>query len=120
MPWATRAHKKLYAAGRSRIENTNSIAKHDGGISSKSCRAPGPLARNMAALALAVVSNVSFAGGDPSATLPPTMCPKPSCHCSACYPPSATPPATAPTSTLASRHEHLPDACALPLKLTVR
>ncbi len=65
VPWATRAHKKLYTAGRGRIENTNNIAKQDGGISKKSCRAPGAIARNMAALALAVVSNVSFANGDP-------------------------------------------------------
>ena len=71
VPWATRAHKELYAAGRNRIENTNNIAKHDGGISRKSCRAPGPIARNMAALALAVVNNVSFADEDALAD-PPT------------------------------------------------
>ncbi len=71
VPWATRAHQALYAAGRGRIENTNNIAKQDVGISRKSCRAPGPLARNMAVLALAVASNVSFADEDPLAD-PPT------------------------------------------------
>ena len=46
--------------------------------------APGPLARNMAVLALAVVNNVKFADEDPLAD-PPTdpPCPKPTCRCSA-------------------------------------
>ena len=70
VPWATRAHKKLYAEGRCRIENTNNIARDRGGVSKKSCRAPGPVAHNMALLALAVVSNVKFADEDPLADPP--------------------------------------------------
>ncbi len=70
MPWGTRAHKKLYAAGRNRIEHTNGIIKDSGGVSKKSCRAPGVPAHNMAVLALAVVSNVKFADEDPLADPP--------------------------------------------------
>ena len=71
VPWGTRAHQELYSKGRNRIENTNGIIKDGGGVSKKSCRAPGPLAHNMAVLALAVVSNVKFADEDPLAD-PPT------------------------------------------------
>ena len=71
VPWSTRAHQQLYAAGRNRIENTNGIAKDGGGVSKKSCRAPGVVAHRMAVLALAVVSNVKFADQDPLAD-PPT------------------------------------------------
>ena len=71
VPWGTRAHQQLYAKGRNRIENTNGIIKDGGGVSKKTCRAPGPLARNMAVLALAVVNNVKFADEDPLAD-PPT------------------------------------------------
>ena len=53
-----------------RIENTNGIAKEDCGLSKKSCRAPGVPAHSMAALALAVVSNVKFADEDPLADPP--------------------------------------------------
>ena len=70
VPWGTRAHKKLYAEGRCRIENTNNIVKAGVGVSKKSCRAPGPIARNMALLALAVVSNLKWAAEDPLADPP--------------------------------------------------
>ena len=76
VPWGTRAHQELYAAGRNRIENTNGIAKEDGGLSKKSCQAPGVVAHSMAALALAVVSNVKFADEDPLADPPPDDMPK--------------------------------------------
>ena len=71
VPWGTRAHHELYGKSRNRIENTNGIIKDGGGVSKKTCRAPGPLARNMAVLALAVVNNVKFADEDPLAD-PPT------------------------------------------------
>ena len=70
VPWGTRAHQQLYAKGRNRIENTNGIIKAHGGLSKKSCRAPGVVAHNMAILALAVVNNVAFADEDPLADPP--------------------------------------------------
>ena len=76
VPWGTRAHQQLYAAGRNRIENTNGIVKEDGGLSKKACRAPGVLAHSMAALALAVVSNVKFADEDPLADPAPDDVPR--------------------------------------------
>ena len=76
VPWGTRAHQQLYAAGRNRIENTNGIVKEDGGLSKKSCQASGVPAHSMTALALAVVSNVSFADEDPLADPHPDDVPK--------------------------------------------
>ena len=76
VPWGTRAHQQLYAAGRNRIENTNNIVKEDGGLSKKSCQAPGVPAHSMTALALAVASNVSFADEDPLADPHPDDMPK--------------------------------------------
>lgn len=76
VPWGTRAHRELYGAGRNRIENSNSIFKDDGGMSKKSCRAPGIPAHSMATLALAVVSNVKFADEDPLADPPPDDVPR--------------------------------------------
>ena len=76
VPWGTRAHQELYAAGRNRIENTNGIIKEDGGLSKKSCQAPGVPAHSMTALALAVASNVSFADEDPLADPHPDDMPK--------------------------------------------
>ena len=69
IPWGTRAHAKLYNAGRSRIENTYNLAKEDGAISKKACRAPGTAPRNMAFLAMAVVTSVQFMEGE-SNTVP--------------------------------------------------
>ena len=76
VPCGTRAHQQLYAAGRNRIENTNGIVKEDGGLSKKSCQASGVPAHSMTALALAVVSNVSFADEDPLADPHPDDVPK--------------------------------------------
>ena len=76
VPWGTRAHQQLYAAGRNRIENTNGIIKDDGGLSKKSCRASGVPAHSMAVLALAVASNVKFADEDPLADPPADDMPK--------------------------------------------
>ena len=69
IPWGTRAHPKLCNAGRSRIENTYNLAKEDGAISKKACRAPGTAPRNMAFLAMAVVTSVQFMEGE-SNTVP--------------------------------------------------
>lgn len=76
VPWYTRAHRELYGACRNRIENTNNIVKDDGGLNKRSCRAPGVPAHSMAALALAVVSNVKFADEDPLADPPPDDVPR--------------------------------------------
>ena len=67
--WGTRAQKKLYHRGRTRIENSYSLVKEDGAISKKACRAPGTAPRNMAFLAAAVVNNVQFMEGE-SNTVP--------------------------------------------------
>ena len=64
IPWGTRAQAKLYNAGRSRIENTYNLAKEDGAISKKACRAPGTVPRNMAFLAMAVVNSVQLMEGE--------------------------------------------------------
>ena len=71
VPWGTRAHDPIYDWGRSRIENTNSIARNKDGISGKACRAPLTPAHNMAVLALSVVNNIQLADADPAAP-PPT------------------------------------------------
>ena len=76
VPWGTRAHKQLYAAGRNRIENSYNIVKKDGGLNYKSCQAPLVPAHNMAALALAVAANAAFADGDPLADPTPDDMPK--------------------------------------------
>lgn len=83
VPWGTRAHKELYAAGRNRIENTNGIAKDGGGVSKKSCRAPGVPAHNMTAFASQSSATSSSPMKTPSQILPPTTSPRPICHCSA-------------------------------------
>ena len=69
IPWGTRAQAKLYNAGRSRIENTYNLAKEDGAISKKACRAPGTVPRNMAFLAMQVVNSVQLMEGE-SNTVP--------------------------------------------------
>ena len=69
IPWGTRAQANLYNAGRSRIENTYNLAKEDGAISKKACRAPGTVPRNMAFLAMAVVNSVQLMEGE-SNTVP--------------------------------------------------
>lgn len=76
IPWGTTAQANLYDWGRSRIENTNGISRKDGGISKKSCRAPGTAAHNMAYLAISVVNNVQWAGADPLADPEPDDMPK--------------------------------------------
>ncbi len=64
-PWGTRSHDDLYHWGRSRIENTNNLAKRDGAMHPEACAAPGTLAHNMAALAVFLANNVTFAAADP-------------------------------------------------------
>ena len=76
VPWYLPAHRELYGAGRNRTENTNSMAKDNGGLSNESCQASGVPAHSMAALALAVVGNVKFADEDPLADPPPDDVPR--------------------------------------------
>ena len=76
VPWGTRAQDKLYHRGRTRIENSYSLAKDDGAISGKACRAPGTAPRNMAFLAAAVVNNVQFMEGESTVAKPDDTMPQ--------------------------------------------
>ena len=64
-PWGTRSHDDFYRWGRSRIENTNNLAKKDGAMHPEACAAPGTRAHNMAALAVFLANNVTLAAADP-------------------------------------------------------
>ena len=67
LSWATELHRRFYWKGRARIENTNGIVKHDGGMDPRACEAAGVRAHSMALLALAVANNVTRADVDLSA-----------------------------------------------------
>ncbi|MXY10815.1 MAG: hypothetical protein F4Z00_12785 [Acidimicrobiaceae bacterium] len=69
--WATEMHRRIYGAGRSRIENANGIVKHEGGMDPRACEASGVRPHSMALLALAVANNVTRADADVCAD-PPT------------------------------------------------
>lgn len=76
LSWGSEPHVALYRWGRSRIENTNGLLKHDGGMDPRACEAPGNEAHSMAVLALTMANNVSFAAKDLLADPPADNCPK--------------------------------------------
>lgn len=75
LSWGTELHRDFYRWGRARIENTNGIVKHDGGMDSRACPAPGIRAHSMTLLALAVANNVTRADADVCADPPATDVP---------------------------------------------
>lgn len=81
--WGTEMHRRIYGAGRSRIENINGLVKHEGGMDPRACEASGVRPHSMALLALAVANNVTRADADVCADPPTDDVPKaePSLFC---------------------------------------
>ena len=76
LSWGSEPHRDFYSWGRSRIENSNGLVKHEGGMDPRACEASDVEPHSMTVLALTVANNVSFAAKDPRSDPPADDCPK--------------------------------------------